>query len=155
MINLIWAMDSKRIIGKDNKMPWHCKEDLLYFKSKTKDKTVLLGYNNYISLLGYYKDKPLPYGKTYLLTHKTDLIPGIEVIHDIKDVLNEEELWVIGGGQIYNQMLPYADYLYVTIIKGEHEGNVFFPEFDLDKFELVSSNETSEATYLVYKRRGL
>lgn len=155
MINLIWAMDSERIIGNDNKMPWHCKEDLLYFKSKTKDKTVLLGYNNYLSLLGYYKDKPLPYGKIYLLTHKDINIPGIYVIHDIKDVLKEEELWVIGGGQIYKQMLPYASYLYMTIINGKHEGNVYFPEFDLNDYELQSSNTTDEAKYLVYKRRGL
>lgn len=154
MINLIWAMDEARIIGLDDKMPWHCKEDLLYFKSKTQGKAVLLGYNNYVSLMGYYKTKPLPYGNIYLLTHRDIEIPGINVIHDIKDALKEEELWVIGGGQIYKQMLPYADNLYVTYIKGVHEGNVYFPEFDLNDFILESENITSEARYVVYKRRG-
>lgn len=154
MISLIWAMDEARIIGNDDKMPWHCKEDLLYFKSKTAGKAVLLGYNNYVSLMGYYKTKPLPYGKVYLLTHRDLDIPNVEVIHDINEAMKEEDLWVIGGGQIYKLMLPYADYLYVTFIKGVHEGNVYFPDVDLKSYDLVSSNTTQEATYNVYKRRG-
>lgn len=154
MINLIWAMDEDWLIGNNDKMPWHCKEDLLYFKSKTAGKTVLLGYNNYVSLMGYYKNKPLPYGKIYLLTHRDISIDGINVIHNLEDALNEEELWVIGGGQIYKQMMPYADRLYVTYISGHHEGNVFFPKFNLDDYELESENITSEARYVVYKKRG-
>lgn len=153
MINLIWAMDENNLIGNGDKMPWHCKEDLIYFKNKTSGKTVLLGYNNYVSLMGYYKTKPLPYGKIYLLTHKNINIPGINVIHNIEEVLKEEELWVIGGGQIYKLMLPYADYLYITYIKGEHDGDVYFPKFDLNEFNLVSDNTTTEARYTVYKRR--
>lgn len=153
MINLIWAQDKNGLIGKNNMMAWHCKEDLIYFKSKTKDKTVLLGYNNYVSLMGYYKDKKLPYGKIYLLTHRDLQIEGINVIHSISDVLNEEELWVIGGGMIYKQMLPYADYLYVSLIKGDYTGDTYFPKVDYQMYELVSKNETEVASYLVYKRK--
>ena len=153
MINLIWAQDKNGLIGKNNMMAWHCKEDLIYFKSKTKDKTVLLGYNNYVSLMGYYKDKKLPYGKIYLLTHRDLQIEGINVIHSISDVLNEEELWVIGGGLIYKQMLPYADYLYVSLIKGDYTGDTYFPKVDYQMYELVSKNETEVASYLVYKRK--
>ena len=153
MINLIWAQDSKGLIGKDNKMPWHCKEDLLYFKSLTQGKVVLMGYNNYISLLGYYKNKKLPYGAIYLLTHKDLEIDGIKVIHDLKDSLNEEELWVIGGASIYRQMLKYADKLNITIVKGEYSGDVYLNDIKLDDFVLDSINETLVCKYLVYRRK--
>lgn len=154
MINLIWAMDEDNLIGNNDKMPWHCKEDLIYFKSKTAGKAVLLGYNNYVSLMGYYKDKPLPYGKVYLLTRKDIEIPGVSVIHDFKEAMKEEELWVIGGGMVYELMLPYADNLYVTYIKGHHEGNVYFPHVDFSKYDISSDRTTEFARYVVYKKRG-
>ena len=67
MINLIWAMDDNWLIGKDNRMPWHVKEDLLYYKEKTLGKTVFLGYNNYVSLKGYYKEDLITNGLNSLL----------------------------------------------------------------------------------------
>ena len=66
MINLIWAMDENQLVGKDDRIPWHIKEDLVYFKNKVKDKTVLMGDTTYYSLKGSYKDKPLPYGTIYV-----------------------------------------------------------------------------------------
>ncbi len=153
MINLIWAQDETGLVGKDNKMPWHCKEDLLYFKSKTEGKTVLLGYNNYVSLKGYYKDKKLPYGNIYLLTHKDLTIDGINVIHDIKEAIDNDELWVIGGASIYRQMLKYADKLYITIIKGVYDGDIYLNDIKLDDFVLESSRKTEVAEYLIYRRK--
>ncbi len=153
MIKLIWAQDKNGLIGKNNQMAWHCKEDLLYYKELTKGQTVLLGYNNYISLMGYYKDKPLPYGKIYLLTHKDLTIPNIEVIHDLKKPLEEMDLWVIGGAQIYKEMLPYANYLYVSLIKGDYTGDTYFPDIDYSNFVLESKKDTEVASYLVYKRK--
>ena len=66
MISLIWAMTEDHLIGIDDKIPWHIKEDLLYYKSKTKGQIVLMGEATYYSLKGYYKTKPLPYGKIYV-----------------------------------------------------------------------------------------
>ena len=66
MIKLIWAMDKNWLIGKENKIPWHYKEDLLYYKEKTAGQIVLMGDNTYFSLKGYYKTKPLPYAKIYV-----------------------------------------------------------------------------------------
>lgn len=153
MIRLIWAQDKNGLIGVDNKMAWHCKEDLLYYKSLTEGKVVLLGYNNYISLMGYYKDKPLPYGKIYLLTHRDLAIDGVNVIHSLDEAMKEEELWVIGGASIYKQSLPYADELYVSLIKGDYVGDTYFPEVNYNDFILESSRETEVAIYSVYKRR--
>lgn len=153
MIKLIWAQDKNCLIGANNKMAWHCKEDLLYYKSLTMGQTVLLGYNNYISLMGYYKDKPLPYKTIYLLTHRDIKIEGINVIHSIDEILNLDDLWVIGGAQIYKLMLPYADYLYVSLIKGDYVGDTYFPEVDYSLFDLESKKESEVASYLVYKRK--
>ena len=66
MISLIWAMDINWLIGIDDKLPWHYREDLLYYKEKTAGKTVLMGDKTYYSLKGYYKTKPLPYGKIFV-----------------------------------------------------------------------------------------
>ena len=70
---MIWAMDEDFLIGKDDQIPWHIKEDLLYYKSKTKGQTVLMGEATYYSLKGYYKTKPLPYGKIYVASINSDL----------------------------------------------------------------------------------
>lgn len=153
MIKLIWAQDKNGLIGANNKMAWHCKEDLLYYKSLTQGQTVLLGYNNYVSLMGYYKDKPLPYGKIYLLTHRDIKIEGINVIHSLDEALKEDDLWVIGGAQIYKLMLEHADYLYVSLIKGDYVGDTYFPEVCYDDYILESKRESDVATYLVYKRK--
>ena len=104
MIKMIWAMDESHLIGDGDKIPWHIKEDLLYYKSKTKGQTVLMGDVTYYSLKGYYKDKPLPYGKIYVATlDKTLNLPDAEVIYDINSFLssNNCDLWVVGGATIY------------------------------------------------------
>ena len=68
MINMIWAMDKNNLIGDGNRIPWHIKEDLIYYKNKTKGQVVLMGDATYFSLKSYYKTKPLPYGKCYIAT---------------------------------------------------------------------------------------
>ena len=73
MINLIWAMTKDNLIGKGNLMPWHIKEDLVYYKNKTAGKTVVMGEETYYSLKGYYKTRPLPYGTIYVASLNTDL----------------------------------------------------------------------------------
>lgn len=154
MINLIWAMDEGNVIGLNNRIPWHIKEDLLYYKSKTNGKDVLMGYNTYISLKGYYKDKPLPYNKIYVATHKNIILDDAEVINDLESFIKnyKDELWVVGGSSIYKLSIPYANYLYISLVKGHHEGDSYFPEFNINEFKLESSNESSEVIYKIYKR---
>ena len=87
MISLIWAMTSNRLIGKNNKIPWHVKEDLLYYKEKTKGQVVLMGENTYYSLKGYYKDKPLPYGKIYVASLSDNVFADAVKIDDVVSFL--------------------------------------------------------------------
>ncbi|MGM9971578.1 MAG: dihydrofolate reductase [Anaeroplasmataceae bacterium] len=154
MINLIWAMDEDWLIGANNRMPWHIKEDLLYYKEKTQGKNVFLGYNNYISLKGYYKDKPLPYGNMYVATRKDIMLPDAKVINDPVSFLAnfKEELWVIGGSMIYELAMPYASNLYISFIKGHHEGDTYFPKFDLSKWKLVSKKDSEMVSYQIYNK---
>ena len=155
MINLIWAMDEDNLIGKDDKIPWHIKEDLLYYKSKTKGQTVIMGDVTYFSLKGYYKDKPLPYGKIYVATIDKNLkIDGVTMIYDLVSFLenNKDDLWVVGGATIYKISLPYADRLYISFVKGEYEGDRYFPQIDFSKYNLVWENDTDKVRYTLFER---
>ena len=158
MISLIWAMDKNWLVGKGNKLPWHFKEDLIYYKSKTAGKIVLMGDNSYFSLKSYYKDKPLPYGKIYVASLNNleldDAIVINDVISFLKNFPKNEELWVVGGATIYKFALPYANYLYITHVDGEYEGDAYFPKFDLDnEFNLLSSRISDNLNFCVYERK--
>ncbi len=160
MINLIWAMDRNQLVGKGDRIPWHIKEDLLYYKSKTNGKVVLMGDTTYYSLRSYYKTKPLPYGKIYVATIDKNLsindgLNDITMIYDLVSFLennDEDDLWVVGGATIYKISLPYADRLYISFVKGEYEGDRYFPKIDFDKYQLTWENDTSEVRYTLYER---
>ncbi|MDE6660982.1 MAG: dihydrofolate reductase [Anaeroplasmataceae bacterium] len=155
MIHMIWAMTKKQVIGKDNRIPWHIKEDLLYYKSKTEGQTVLMGEATYHSLKGYYKTKPLPYGKIYVasLDPRFVISDGL-VVRDVISFIKEfkEDLWVVGGASIYKLCLPYADRLYISWIKKDYEGDMYFPALDLTKFHLAWENESDLVHYTMYER---
>ena len=156
MINLIWAMDENNLIGCGDKIPWHCKEDLLYYKSKTKGKTVLMGDATYFSLKGYYKTKPLPYGKIFVATIDKSLsLPDATMVYDIDDFLSNynDELWVVGGATIYKLSLNYADRLYISYIQGSHEGDKYFPLIDFSKYNLIWEEKTQAVRYTCFERK--
>ena len=156
MINMIWAMDENNLVGKGDRIPWHIKEDLLYYKSKTKGQTVLMGDTTYYSLKGYYKDKPLPYGKIYVATiDKNLVIDGVTMVYDIISFLEnntEDDLWVVGGAAIYKLSLPYADRLYISFIKGNHEGDRYFPKINFDDYKLIWENQTEQVRYTLFEK---
>ena len=110
MINLIWAMDENWLVGKDDLIPWHIKEDLLYFKSKVKWKTVVMGDTTYFSLKGYYKNRPLPYGKIYVASLDSNLkLEDAEVINDFKSFIPNPFLGFTNKVpilEVYNDTLP-------------------------------------------------
>lgn len=155
MINMIWAMDEDRLVGKGDKLPWHIKEDLLYYKSRTEGKNVLMGDTTYYSLKGYYKDKPLPYGKIYVATIDKNLkIDGVEMVYDLVKFLKttKEDLFVVGGATIYKISLPYANRLYISFVKGHHEGDRYFPEIDFTKYDLIYEKESDLVKYTIFER---
>lgn len=154
MISLIWAMDENWLIGKDNVLPWHYPKDLAYFKNMTKDKAVLMGDLTYESLKSYYKTKPLPFFKNYVANLNDKVYPDATLIKDLHGFLKntKEDLMVIGGKTIYQLALPYADRLYITYVLKTHEGNVYFPTFDLSQFKLIEKTMEDGLIFAVYER---
>ncbi len=154
MINLIWAMDINWLIGKNNVLPWRYQEDLDYFKKTTKDKVVIMGEKTYRSMKGYYKSTPFPFAKVYVASRKAN-IDGVTMVRDVKEFLknNKEELWVLGGSVIFKIALEFADNLYITWILKAHEGDTYFPEFNLvDDYYVKSSvlGEDTDLKFMIY-----
>ncbi|BFH13600.1 dihydrofolate reductase [Paenibacillus melissococcoides] len=139
-VTMIWAMDKRRLIGKDNGMPWRLPSDMGYFKAMTQGKTVVMGRKTYESL-----GKALPNRRNIVLTRNPDwTVPDAEVMHNIESVLPlaaKEEMMVMGGAQIYREFLPYADKLLVTRIDAEFEGDEYFPPYDESLWELAGETE--------------
>jgi len=151
-------MDKNWLIGKDNRIPWHYKEDLVYYKTSTFGKNVLMGDKTYESLIGYYKDKPLPYGKVFVATINDIDYPNVTMVRNIDEFMSSfnDELWVVGGRTIYALTLKYADNLYITHIDKAFDGDTYFPKFDLDSYKLVSSRistENPELNFCKYERK--
>ncbi len=157
MISMIWAMDENWLIGKDNLLPWHYPKDLAYFKSHTKDYAVLMGDMTYQSLKSYYIKKPLPFKKIYVANINDAIYPDAVHIKDVHSFFEstEEDIMIIGGKTIYQLSLPYADRLYITYILKSHEGNVYFPKFDLSLFNLNEYQTEDGLIFAVYERKLL
>jgi dihydrofolate reductase len=135
MISIIAAIDLKNGIGFEGKIPWHISEDFKYFKNTTINKTVIMGRTTYWSLPE--KNRPLPNRENLVLCRNSEATKKIEaqnvkVFSDIDSILKycrEKDCFIIGGASIYQQFLPYADKLYLTLIDKTFECDAFFPEF--------------------------
>lgn len=159
MISLIVAMDEAGVIGKDNKMPWHLPADLKYFKRTTLGHPVLMGRKTYESI-----GRPLPERRNIVLTRQEEYAaPGCDVIHSVEEIaLHEgEDLFVIGGAEIFQMLLPKTDRLYLTRIHERFAGDTYFPSLDLSEWTLLSETKGTvdeknphPHTFLVYEKRS-
>jgi len=130
---MIAAMAKGRVIGLDNKMPWHLPADLQFFKSITLGKPIVMGRKTYESI-----GRPLPGRLNIVLSRDPNLhIDGVECVQTIDQALiltqkdnNVEELMIIGGATIYEQWLDRVDRLYLTFIDLETKGDAFFPDYE-------------------------
>lgn len=140
MISIIAATDLNGVIGKDNDMPWgRLPVDLKHFKEKTMGKTIVMGRKTYESI-----GKKLPGRKTIVLSRGLLFINGIMTVSSIDEILEyheknkDKELFIIGGGQLYEKMLPYADKIYLTTIFHSFDGDTYFPSVDFNDWKLLS-----------------
>lgn len=140
MISLLFAMDRNRLIGANNDLPWHLPNDLKFFKEKTTGNTIIMGRKTYESI-----GRPLPNRRNVVLSKQQLSLPdGVEIIRDIDTVLTwneqnpEEELFVIGGAGIFFHILPYADRMYITYIDEDFDGDVYFPEYSQQEWQVTS-----------------
>jgi dihydrofolate reductase len=154
MIEMVWAMDENRLIGKGQKLPWHLPKDLKHFKAVVKEHPVLMGDQTYHSLKSYYQERPLPFSKIYVATldegHYDDAIRIDDLVNFLKTY--EEDLMVIGGRTIYQLALPFAKRLHITYVLGAYEGDVHFPIIDMSLFKLISSKKDDKLIFATYER---
>ena len=130
-------MLKNRVIGKDNGMPWHLSDDLKNFKKITIGKTIIMGRLTYESI-----GRPLPDRKNIVLSRSL-IDHDVIVLDNIDEALNiskEEEIFIIGGQDIYTQTIKKAKKLYLTTIDGELDGDKYFPDIDFSDWELIHSS---------------
>ncbi len=130
---MIAAMGKNRVIGLDNKMPWHLPADLQWFKKTTMGSPIIMGRKTYDSI-GF----PLPGRLNIILSRNPDLvIKGCTVVSSLDAALqvasetldNNKEIFITGGAHLYNKFLDQADNLYLTLIDEEFSGDTFFPDY--------------------------
>lgn len=144
-ISLIAAVAQNGVIGRDNDMPWHLPDDFAFFKRKTSHHAIIMGRKS-LEALG----KPLPNRISIVITRNPDFTAGgVTVVHTLDEAIAEahnvdqqryqtDEIFVIGGAEIYNMALPIATTLYLTEIYQTYEGDTYFPEFDKSEWKEVS-----------------
>jgi dihydrofolate reductase len=146
IISLIAAMDKNRGIGKNNKLPWHLPSDLKRFKRLTMGHYLMMGRKTYETI-----GKPLPGRVMIIVTRqKGYLAEGCTVVNSIQQAIteaenhHEEELFVIGGAEIFQQVLDIADKIYLTNVHAEIDASVYFPEIDPGAWELITKHDPEQ-----------
>ena len=138
MISLIVAVAENGVIGDRNALLWHISEDLRHFKAVTTGHPVVMGRKTWESL-----GRPLPNRTNVVITRQNIEIPGCTVVHSLEEAVAlfpaDEEVFVIGGAQIYGGALPAADRFYLTRVHRAYEGDTRFPEWDAAEWRLVGS----------------
>jgi dihydrofolate reductase len=139
-ISFIFAMDRNRAIGVNNKLPWHLPGDLKFFKNVTMGHPILMGRKTYESI-----GKPLPGRRNVILTQNTAYqAEGCEVIHSVDEAIEafrDQELFVIGGAEIFKLFTSHVNRMYITYIEDEFEADTFMSDLDLSNWTLVSSEQ--------------
>lgn len=145
MLSLIVAMSQNNVIGDKNKLLWNLKEDLRRFKDITTGHPIIMGRKTYESI-----GKPLPNRKNIIITRSDINIDGCIVVHSIEEAINmfpnDEEIFIIGGAEIYKQTIGKVDKMYLTVILEDYEGDAFFPyiNFNMWNIEDIESFDRGE-----------
>ncbi len=149
-ISIIAALSENLVIGKDNRLPWYIPKDLQRFKELTMNHPVIMGRKTYESI-----GKPLPGRIIIVMTHDQRFqAEGALIAYSLEEAIqlaqakDTKEIFIIGGAEIFKQAMHIADRLYLTLIKGNFEGDAFFPDFS--NFSTIISKEERETNGLKY-----
>ena len=143
-ISIIVAMSKNRVIGVKNSLPWHISEDLKRFKRLTTGYPIIMGRKTFESI-----GKPLPERRNIVVSRNQNLkVQDVEVVKSIEDALkicsSENLIYIIGGEQIYNLAMPYANNIHLTEVNKEVEGDAFFPEFDKKEWKEIARENSKD-----------
>ena len=161
-LSILVAMAKNRVIGRDNRLPWHLPADLKHFKFLTMGQAIVMGRKTYESI-----GKPLPGRANIVITRQTDYqIPGAVVVNSLEDALlvceetstTDTENFIIGGEKLYRQTIKICQRMYITEIQGNFDGDVFFPEFDPSDWEEAQRDKHVEGNleyhFVVLERKS-
>ena len=150
----IAAMSENRVIGADNRIPWHLPQEFDWFKRATTGQVIVMGRKTFESI-----GKPLPGRTTFVLSRSAVSMPGVRVVHSIGaiDLAHEaRDVFICGGAEVYAQTLPLCSELYLTLVKRTVQGDKLFPPFE-ELFEpvrtLIDSPEFKVTQYQNRQRR--
>ena len=145
-------MANNRVIGADNRIPWHLPDDLKMFKRLTMGHHIVMGRKTYESI-----GRLLPGRTTVIVTRQRDYaVAGAIVAHSLHDAINaaarDDEIFVIGGAELFREALPIADRMHLSLVDAQPEGDTWMPEFDSTEWTEVSREEKPGYRYLVLER---
>ena len=159
MVSLIVAHSKNGVIGKNGSLPWHISDDLNNFKKLTSGHTVIMGRKTFESI-----GRPLPNRRNVVISRQRNLstddakiVPSLE--EAIKMAGGDQEIFIIGGGEIYKLALPFADRVYATQVETEINGDTYFPALNLDNWQLSSFDRRHDDkadldySFTIYDRR--
>jgi dihydrofolate reductase len=140
-VSLVAAMSADRVIGRGNALPWKLPADLKRFKSLTMGRTIVMGRKTFESI-----GRALPGRRTIVVTRQPEwLADGATVARSMDEAFRvaegDEEVFVVGGGEIYRQTIARADRLFVTVVEGRFEGDAWFPPIDPAAWSLESEEK--------------
>lgn len=153
MFSLIAAVGKNLELGKNGKLIFHIKEDMKFFKKTTKGHKVVMGRKTWESL-----PNKLP-GRKNIVISRHEVDGADEVVHNLEEFIRknkdiDEEIFIIGGGQVYVEFLPYAKNVYLTEVDAtESRADAFFPEFDKNKYkrEIIKEGQEDDLVYTFVK----
>lgn len=150
---MIAAMAKNRVIGYKNQLPWNYSEDLQHFKKITTGNVIVMGYNTYLSIW-----RPLPNRRNIVLSNLpiewVETYPSFDLMLEALEKTWVESLFIIWWASVYQQFINKTDYLYLTEIKKEYEGDTYFPAFE-ELFTETHREELPEMDFVEYKKKAL
>lgn len=143
---LIAAMAANRVIGRDNKIPWHIPEELRFFKRTTMGFPVIMGRLTYESI-----NRPLPGRQNIVISRNSEYkVDGVDNVTSINKALSitgdYEKVFILGGSQIFEHTLGLADNIILTVLDRDVEGEIYFPDFSDEEFQEIAKERHEEGT---------
>ncbi len=160
MVSIIVAIAQNGTIGDKNSLLWHIKEDMRFFRATTSGHAVVMGRKTFESL----GSRPLPKRTNIVITRADRVFEGALTAHSLEEAIRlaegDEEIFIIGGAQIYREALRIADRMYITRVMHDYEGDTSFPDIDLSEWELVAEEKHDRGeeyeypfAFLTYERK--
>lgn len=160
MVSIIVAIAQNGTIGDKNSLLWHIKEDMRFFRTTTSGHAVVMGRKTFESL----GSRPLPKRTNIVITRADRVFEGALTAHSLEEAIRlaegDEDIFIIGGAQIYREALRIADRMYITRVMHDYEGDTSFPDIDLSEWELVAEEKHDRGeeyeypfAFLTYERK--